>query len=138
MDVLISQVNASQGRPLSATITSTLGFWLIAAFYFLPTLIADHRHKHNVVPIFLVNFLFGWLFLIGWIVALIWRCPTTPGRAAHDCDCQSGTWGTSSRCHDSCGSRGPGTRHGRIAASNAEQPEAPRHEAPSRGFGLAE
>jgi hypothetical protein len=40
-------------------------------FYFLPTVIAVLRGHPNVMPIFLVNFLLGWICL-GWIIALIW------------------------------------------------------------------
>jgi hypothetical protein len=39
--------------------------------YFMPWLIANHRHHHNQVPIFLVNLFFGWT-AIGWLVSLIW------------------------------------------------------------------
>jgi Superinfection immunity protein len=39
--------------------------------YFLPTGIAMLRSHPNVAPIFLVNFLLGWI-CIGWIVALVW------------------------------------------------------------------
>lgn len=39
--------------------------------YFLPTGIAMLRSHPNVMPIFLVNFLLGWI-CIGWIVALVW------------------------------------------------------------------
>jgi hypothetical protein len=41
------------------------------AIYFLPTGIAMLRSHPNVVPIFLVNFLLGWI-CIGWIIALVW------------------------------------------------------------------
>jgi hypothetical protein len=39
--------------------------------YVLPTDIAVLRGHPNVMPIFLVNFLLGWICL-GWIIALIW------------------------------------------------------------------
>ena len=42
-----------------------------AAFYFLPTIIAVLRKRHNTLAIFAVNLLFGWS-LIGWVIALIW------------------------------------------------------------------
>jgi hypothetical protein len=42
---------------------------LIAAGYFLPTLIAWGRH-HRTGSVFLVNLLVGWS-LIGWIVSLV-------------------------------------------------------------------
>ncbi|MGH9551753.1 MAG: superinfection immunity protein [Terriglobales bacterium] len=41
--------------------------------YFLPTIVAALREKHDKVSIFLLNFLLGWS-LIGWIVALVWAC----------------------------------------------------------------
>lgn len=41
------------------------------AFYFLPTGIATLRSHPNVMAIFLINFLLGWICL-GWIIALIW------------------------------------------------------------------
>lgn len=40
-------------------------------FYFLPTFVAAQRSHHNVLGVFLVNFLFGWS-VIGWIIALVW------------------------------------------------------------------
>ena len=53
---------------------STIG-WLIvlisAAIYFAPSFVATHRDHAQVVPIFLVNLLLGWI-VIGWIVALVW------------------------------------------------------------------
>ena len=51
--------------------------WIIFVFmllpYFLPTIIAVLREKHDKVSIFLLNFFLGWS-LIGWIVALVWAC----------------------------------------------------------------
>ncbi len=53
------------------------GFFLFPIFgsglllYFLPTIVALLREKHDTVSIFLLNFFLGWS-LIGWIVALIW------------------------------------------------------------------
>lgn len=41
------------------------------AFYFLPTGIATLRSHPNVMAIFLINFLLGWICL-GWIIALVW------------------------------------------------------------------
>ena len=41
------------------------------AIYFLPTGLAMLRSHPNVMPIFLTNFLLGWI-CIGWIVALVW------------------------------------------------------------------
>jgi T4 superinfection immunity protein len=62
----------SQGKdPGNVPLLLTM-LWAVVAVYFAPTLIADWRGKHNVVPIFLINLLFGWFLGIGWIVALIW------------------------------------------------------------------
>ncbi|MGH9544707.1 MAG: superinfection immunity protein [Terriglobales bacterium] len=53
------------------------GFFLFPIFgsglllYFLPTIVALLREKHDTVSIFLLNFFLGWS-LIGWIVALVW------------------------------------------------------------------
>lgn len=44
-----------------------LGFVL----YFLPTIIAFARSKHDSVAILVLNFFLGWT-AIGWIVALVW------------------------------------------------------------------
>ena len=41
------------------------------AVYFLPTGIAVLRGHPNSMPIFLINFLMGWI-CVGWIVALVW------------------------------------------------------------------
>jgi hypothetical protein len=41
--------------------------------YFLPTIIALVRERHDKFAIFLVNFLLGWS-VIGWIVSLVWAC----------------------------------------------------------------
>jgi len=44
---------------------------LVAAAYFLPTVIAMARGHLSAAAIFAVNLLFGWLIL-GWVVALVW------------------------------------------------------------------
>ena len=54
---------------------------LYGIIFMLPTLIAEHRKHHNLLAIFLVNILLGWLG-IGWIVALIWS--TTAVRRSSD------------------------------------------------------
>ncbi|WMT47814.1 MAG: superinfection immunity protein [Acidithiobacillus caldus] len=51
-----------------------------AALYFLPTILAYLRKKSNLVAIFVMNLLLGWLF-VGWVIALVWALsndsPTT-------------------------------------------------------------
>lgn len=63
------------GSDESAAIASLLIFLILGliglAIYFLPTGIAMLRDHPNFMPIFLINFLLGWLCL-GWIVALVW------------------------------------------------------------------
>jgi T4 superinfection immunity protein len=59
----------------AAAIVSLVVFLIMCligvALYFLPTGIAMLRSHPNIMPIFLVNFLLGWLCL-GWIIALVW------------------------------------------------------------------
>jgi T4 superinfection immunity protein len=59
----------------AAAVVSVIVFLSISviglAIYFLPTGIAMLRNHPNFMPIFLVNFLLGWI-CIGWIVALVW------------------------------------------------------------------
>jgi hypothetical protein len=56
-----------------------LGFFFLPFFgfgflaYFLPTVIALVRERHEKFSIFLLNFFLGWS-LIGWVIALIWAC----------------------------------------------------------------
>ena len=51
----------------------------ILPIYFTPTIIAAVRRHHNILAIFLINFLLGWT-VIGWIGALVWSLidPSTP------------------------------------------------------------
>jgi len=39
--------------------------------YFLPTIIAFARNKHDTTSILLLNFFLGWT-AIGWVIALVW------------------------------------------------------------------
>jgi hypothetical protein len=54
-----------------------LGFFLFPffgfgfLFYFLPTIVAILREKHDRLSIFLLNLFLGWS-LIGWVIALVW------------------------------------------------------------------
>ncbi len=54
---------------------SILTLLFLVVPYFVPTIIAMVRKKHNVTAIFLLNLLLGWTF-VGWIVALVWACTT--------------------------------------------------------------
>jgi len=44
---------------------------ILLAIYFLPAIIAGHRHLHERTAITLLNLFLGWTF-IGWVIALIW------------------------------------------------------------------
>jgi len=45
------------------------GFFL----YFLPTIVALMRERHDKLSIFLLNFFLGWS-VVGWVISLIWAC----------------------------------------------------------------
>lgn len=59
-----------------------VGFVLLAAVYFVPTIVAKVRNHHNTMAIFLLNLFLGWI-LIGWVAALVWAvlkpAPTSDG-----------------------------------------------------------
>jgi hypothetical protein len=44
---------------------------IIAAFYFIPTIVAASSNKRNTGAIFVLNLFLGWTFL-GWVAALVW------------------------------------------------------------------
>jgi hypothetical protein len=54
-----------------------LGFFFFPFFgfgflvYFLPTMVAFLRDRHDKLSVFLLNFFLGWS-LIGWVIALVW------------------------------------------------------------------
>lgn len=45
---------------------------IIFCLYMIPTIIASRRNHKNVGAITALNILGGWIFGIGWIVALVW------------------------------------------------------------------
>lgn len=47
--------------------------------YFLPSFIAAYRGHPNLLAIFLINLLLGWL-LVGWVLALVWAVVQTDDR----------------------------------------------------------
>jgi hypothetical protein len=50
------------------------------ALYFLPAILADRKGKRNVLPLALLNALFGWT-VVCWIAALYWALhPDSQGR----------------------------------------------------------
>lgn len=48
-----------------------LAFLIFAMAYFLPYLIAQHRHNPNRWAILVLNLFLGWT-LVGWVVSLAW------------------------------------------------------------------
>lgn len=49
---------------------------ILAALYFLPTIVAANR-GHRVFGVLVLNFLFGWTG-IGWIVLMVWAMLSLP------------------------------------------------------------
>jgi hypothetical protein len=50
---------------------------LIAAVYFLPSMVALARRHRNGSAVFLLNLLAGWT-VIGWVISLIWATIKDP------------------------------------------------------------
>jgi hypothetical protein len=48
-----------------------VAFGIIALGYFVPTVVANIRHKKNKAAITVLNIFGGWTVL-GWVVALVW------------------------------------------------------------------
>ena len=46
-------------------------FLIVLAIYFIPTIVANFKHKDNTTAIFLLNLFLGWTF-VGWVIALVW------------------------------------------------------------------
>lgn len=47
---------------------------ILLPLYFIPTIIAVKRGHPNRVPIILINILAGWMYGVGWLIALVWSC----------------------------------------------------------------
>lgn len=65
-------------NPANALIGSFFGLlviavclFVLAALYFIPSIVAFQRKKASMGAIFALNILLGWSF-IGWVIALIW------------------------------------------------------------------
>ena len=69
--LLIINGSEDPAAAILSIIVFLIGCLLGLAFYFLPTVIAALRSHPNVMAIFLINFLLGWICL-GWIIALVW------------------------------------------------------------------
>lgn len=69
--------------------TGLLGaFIIVAAIYFLPTVVAGMRGHPNGTPIFLLNLFLGWTF-IGWLVSLIWSSSAIAKQVAQPVETQA-------------------------------------------------
>jgi hypothetical protein len=44
---------------------------ILAGMYFLPTIVAFNRNRHNKGAIFVLNLFLGWTVL-GWVVSMVW------------------------------------------------------------------
>ena len=62
-----------QSHPLvlAAVLTATV------AIYFLPALIADRRHRADLLTLALFNAVLGWT-VVGWLLALLWSLQRNP------------------------------------------------------------
>lgn len=49
----------------------------VLGLYFLPALIADRRHRNDLLTIALFNAVLGWT-VIGWLLALVWSLQRNP------------------------------------------------------------
>jgi uncharacterized membrane protein len=45
--------------------------FILVGLYFLPTIIAFNRNRHNKTAIFVLNLFLGWTVL-GWVVSMVW------------------------------------------------------------------
>jgi len=52
-------------------IRTALTLVVVAAIYFIPSIMANQHNKENKNAIFIVNLFLGWTF-IGWVIALCW------------------------------------------------------------------
>lgn len=62
-----------QSHPLVLAVALAAALWL----YFLPALIADRRHRADLLTIALFNAVVGWT-IIGWLLALVWSLQRNP------------------------------------------------------------
>jgi Superinfection immunity protein len=54
------------------------------AIYFLPSIVADHRKRRDLLMIALFNACLGWTG-VGWLIAIYWAyLPNTPADVARD------------------------------------------------------
>lgn len=70
---LTKEESVSLAAPSSAgsIIASLILFFLAAAIYLIPSIIAVRRHHRNLPALIALNVLLGWTFF-GWVAALVW------------------------------------------------------------------
>jgi len=54
-------------------------FFVVAALYFAPSIVAVLRHVPNTASVFVINLFLGWSF-IGWVVALAMAVRSNPSK----------------------------------------------------------
>jgi len=54
-------------------------FFVAAALYFVPSIVAVLRHVPNTASVFVINLFLGWSF-IGWVVALAMAVRSNPSK----------------------------------------------------------
>lgn len=52
-------------------IIGAIGFFILMALYFLPTILANKRKHRQHDPISIINLFLGWT-VIGWVICLAW------------------------------------------------------------------
>ena len=57
--------------PLYVIMGAISGVIAFSLVYFIPTIVASHRHHPQLTAIFILNLFLGWS-LIGWVGALVW------------------------------------------------------------------
>lgn len=62
---------------VSRSVFEIVALAVVGALYFLPALLADRRHRHDLLIIAMFNALLGWTVL-GWVLALVWSLQPNP------------------------------------------------------------
>ncbi len=70
---------ASDSGNAIAGLLVLVGFVLLAALYFAPTIVAFFRHSKQRLPVLVLNLLLGWTF-VGWVVSLVMAVGRTDGQ----------------------------------------------------------
>jgi len=74
LGAVLDQSRGDSSKPVELIVTLLFGPILLVAVglaYFFPTIIAYSRDHNNLLPILVINFVFGWT-LLGWVGCLAW------------------------------------------------------------------